>query len=1174
MKKGKCLQLLLLSNLLSFTAFVSAQELTNITKSFIGNTFTGANGKWVSNHAEEVDIASDGTMITGSDWDEAGRTIGVYKDGQLIAHPKQFDGNGGHVGCSGWGTGGSAIAVDDNYLYVNNCAGQIMRFNRANNYSYVDLVNTDMVGWIPAQGMTVSGSFLYLILPNGMVQKRSVSNLGTVSLSFTVTGGWDIAVDNTGNIWVLTATEVLKYSPTGVYTGVKIAQSGWQPRAVNYDAFNNLLLVPDNGPRRQVIKFNTSGVQVGTFGDLGGISAGIKGVVGDLRFWNIAGAGTDASGNMYVALDENCVSLRKFSAAGVKQWEVLGTMFTDIASIDPASDGADIYSVNERYKFNYTNQQWSMQAMTVDRINYPDEARSIPAYSKAGGSQFSEALMRRVNGNLLMFLGNMFGDGWVVYRFDGEIAVMTDTLFGQGPATFPDKNGNIWYEEEQSKSIKKIPLTGFSANGSPIFGAPITVTTSRPAPFDTRPLERLVYDVDTDVMYIGGWTNANQYKTWGLIGSTIARFPNWSTGNRTASHTLVAPLALEGRLPPKAMSVAGDYIFVGTSLDRGKLYVFNSSNLTSVGFIAPPTDIGELGWVDLPDGIQAFKRSNGQYVILVEENSKGKNVVYQWCPTGDCSGGCATSVDSVTLNNSTITLEGLTSKTLVASVFPDTVCLKEVFWKSKDESIVKVDNKGVITSLKVGSTWVKATSNQQANKADSCLVTVSNVAVSGITFEKDSVKLPLGTAITLKVYFLPTNAVNRNLTWKYTVENIVSVNDTGLITGLLEGSTHIIASSADGNFRDTCFLEVIPMPIKSLKFKSETVGLWVGDTQQMIVEILPEYAANKSIEWLVLDQKIASVTSDGIVKAISIGETKLIATSVSGGIKDTCLIKVIPDDKFANSDIGDVCTNGSYSEDNGLVSMTGSGADIYGFVDAFHYAYTKKSTDIVIIARVNSMLNTSEWAKAGVMIRESLTEGSKHVNMVLSPGNGTSFQYRYSTDNSSEHITPGNGAKFPYWVKLVKQGDTFSGYSSPNGVDWVLIGSTIISMSPEINIGLCLTAHEECVVNTAKFDHVIVSENLDTIPNTTAINVVQAASAITLYPNPATDIVYIDLGNSSDNGAARVQIVDLLGKQVYLSGKISQTSVLQLNTSQFEKGIYFVNIINGSENICKKLIIQ
>ncbi len=601
-------------------------QITNVINGYIGNTFNGGNNKWVQNYAVELDVASDGTMITASEWDEAGRCVGVFKDGQPIAYLKQFNGAGGHK-CWGYGTATRATAVDNTYLYVNNCEGHTQRYNRANSYSYIDATDTGI-----AEGMTCSGNFLYMITPKGLVQKRSVSNLASVSLSFVVTGGYDLAVDSGGNIWVLTTNnEVLKYSGAGVNTGVKIAaQSGWQPSAVNYDAFNNLLLVPDNGSRRQVIKFNTSGIQVGTFGDRGGISAGTKGMVGDLRFGNISGCGTDVKGNIYTALNENCVSLKKFNSAGVKQWEVLGTMFSDIASVDPASDGNDIYTVNEHLKFNYSTQQWSLTSMTCDRINNPKDPRNIVT-----GTEITTALMRRVNGHLIMFQTGMYGDGFDVYRFDGEIAVHTQAIFGLGWSALPDKNGNIWYESEGR--IKKIPLTGFSGS-NPVFGAAIDVTTTLPSPI--LGIERLEYDVDTDVMYIGGWTKSNENtgNDWGLIGSTIARYPNWSIDNRKASNTVVLTKDIDG-FYPKAMSVVGGYIFVGGSRDRGKLYVYNSSNLSTVGFIAAPTNMGELGWIDMPYAVQAFKKSSGQYVILVEDNSKGKNIVYQWCPTGMCEEG-------------------------------------------------------------------------------------------------------------------------------------------------------------------------------------------------------------------------------------------------------------------------------------------------------------------------------------------------------------------------------------------------------------------------------------------------------------------------------------------------------------------------------------------------------
>jgi len=95
-----------------------------------------------------------------------------------------------------------------------------------------------------------------------------------------------------------------------------------------------------------------------------------------------------------------------------------------------------------------------------------------------------------------------------------------------------------------------------------------------------------------------------------------------------------------------------------------------------------------------------------------------------------------------------------------------------------------------------------------------------------------------------------------------------------------------------------------------------------------------------------------------------------------------------------------------------------------------------------------------------------------------------------------------------------------------------------------------------------------------TVKNTVGITENSLNNLVSIYPNPATDLVTIDLGNSSDNAQARVQIVDLLGKQVYKSEKVPQISNLQINTSQFTKGIYIVKILKGSGTICKKLIIQ
>jgi hypothetical protein len=94
----------------------------------------------------------------------------------------------------------------------------------------------------------------------------------------------------------------------------------------------------------------------------------------------------------------------------------------------------------------------------------------------------------------------------------------------------------------------------------------------------------------------------------------------------------------------------------------------------------------------------------------------------------------------------------------------------------------------------------------------------------------------------------------------------------------------------------------------------------------------------------------------------------------------------------------------------GEFTINGAGADIWGTADQFHFAYQTLNGDGEIVARVASLQNTHAWAKAGVMIREALTAGSRHAFAAVTPGNGLSFQRRVTTGGSSASTSGGAGA--------------------------------------------------------------------------------------------------------------------------------------------------------------------
>ena len=176
---------------------------------------------------------------------------------------------------------------------------------------------------------------------------------------------------------------------------------------------------------------------------------------------------------------------------------------------------------------------------------------------------------------------------------------------------------------------------------------------------------------------------------------------------------------------------------------------------------------------------------------------------------------------------------------------------------------------------------------------------------------------------------------------------------------------------------------------------------------------------------------------------------------------------------WMTQDIGTVGLSGTAGFTNGVFTLVGAGGDIQGTADAFRFAYVTATRDCTITARVVSVQNIDPWSKAGVMIRASLDAGATNAFVAMTPGNGVTWQYRSSTGGGTS-VNNSSGLSAPYWVKLVRSGNTFTGYRSPDGVTWTQQGSTTITMSSTVYVGLALTSHNTSSLCTAAFDSVTV----------------------------------------------------------------------------------------------------
>src|SRR5438477_11471440 len=175
---------------------------------------------------------------------------------------------------------------------------------------------------------------------------------------------------------------------------------------------------------------------------------------------------------------------------------------------------------------------------------------------------------------------------------------------------------------------------------------------------------------------------------------------------------------------------------------------------------------------------------------------------------------------------------------------------------------------------------------------------------------------------------------------------------------------------------------------------------------------------------------------------------------------------------WADQDIGTVGTPGQASFLEGTFIERGSGADIGGSADAFHYIYQPLSGDGKIVARIATQKNSDPSAKAGVMIRETLAAGSKYAAVVITPSNAIVFQRRTAI-NGTTASTTATGPQFvaPYWLKLTRTGNSLASYYSSDGVTWTSGGSASVTMGSSVFIGLAVTSHS-AFNSTATIDQV------------------------------------------------------------------------------------------------------
>lgn len=263
---------------------------------------------------------------------------------------------------------------------------------------------------------------------------------------------------------------------------------------------------------------------------------------------------------------------------------------------------------------------------------------------------------------------------------------------------------------------------------------------------------------------------------------------------------------------------------------------------------------------------------------------------------------------------------------------------------------------------------------------------------------------------------------------------------------------------------------------------------------------------------------------------------------------------------WQHQDIGETPLAGDAGMLDDQIVVRGSGGDIAGTNDQFHFAYQKIAGDVEISARVNSIGNTDAWAKGGVMIRDTLEPGSAYMMMGSTVSMGMIYQRRTFENKVSVNRNFAELA-LPRWVKVVRTGDRLSSYESLDGDAWNIVGTEEIDLNKAVFIGCVATSYNENRVCSVYFDDV-------RIVSTTAIadqHYSSAPATFALYPafpnpfNPSTTIAY----KLPERAQVHLIVYNLRGELVRELVHARQNAgeyKVEFDASKLSSGLYFYEL--------------
>ena len=414
----------------------------------------------------------------------------------------------------------------------------------------------------------------------------------------------------------------------------------------------------------------------------------------------------------------------------------------------------------------------------------------------------------------------------------------------------------------------KQPVTGVSLNNTSLSlnvgeSGQLTATVS-PSNADNKNVTWTSSDTSVAYVYYDGSISARKPGTATITVKT-------ADGNKTATCTVTVKQPVTGI----SVSPTSKTLGVGESYTITPSVLPNNATNPKVSYTSSDSTVASVS----STGVVTGKKVGTATITVKSTDGSNKSATVKIT--------VGPAITGITLNVTSKEVAVGSSFRLTSTITPADAVNTTVTWTSSNASVATVSY-GTVNTLAVGTTTITArTSN---GKTATCTVTVYP-KVSSISVSPSSTTMSAGNTKQLSATIYPSNAGNKEVTWKTSNYSIASVDANGLVTAKTGGTVTITATSKENsNITATCSITITQLPEKVTLSRSSLSLSEIGNTETLTANVTPVTATNKTITWSSDNTSVATV-SNGVVTAKNYGIANITATTTNGKTA-TCVVKV------------------------------------------------------------------------------------------------------------------------------------------------------------------------------------------------------------------------------------------------------------------------------------------